>query len=203
MTITNTQFNPFPSSNPYTSNIYSNNNSGWSGRGFTRCSQNTPVPNAKPFSMDNKQYWDNVTVPNGEVVPMGCENMMHMMPQFNDDLFQCPDGTLISKSTGKILRDNTKLTDFPSRKMTMKNFASDYKTWNDREIFDFKPNRRNECDNQMSNDDIAYSEMSKRENEKLKNNMSDLQKRLLADLENGFITKKTRLIDESQKLQKH
>ena len=38
MTITNTQFNPFPVSNPLTSNIYSNNNSGWSGKGFVRCS---------------------------------------------------------------------------------------------------------------------------------------------------------------------
>ena len=196
MTITNTQFNPFPVSNPLTSNIYSNNNSGWSGRGFTRCSQNTPVPKAKPFSMEAKQYWDNVTVPNGEAVPMGCEHMMHMMPQFNDDLFQCPDGTLISKSTGKILRDNTKTSEFPSEKMRMMKTPTEDNCWNDREIYSFNPIKRNNINVGLSKDDIEYAEFSKKENEKLKNNMSDLQKQLLSNLENGGIFKNTKLVEE-------
>jgi hypothetical protein len=38
---------------------------------------------------------------------MGCEGKMAMMPQYNSDIFQCPDGTIISISTGKIIKDNS------------------------------------------------------------------------------------------------
>lgn len=30
--------------------------------------------------MEDKNYWDNVSVPNGEVVPMGAEGNISMLP---------------------------------------------------------------------------------------------------------------------------
>lgn len=195
MTINNCNINPYPTSNPYTSRFYGNNNVMWNQTGFKRCSQNTPVPKSKPFTMEAKQYWDNVSVPNGEVVPMGAEGNISMLPQFNDDLFQCPDGTLISKSTGKILRDNTKNTDFPNSKMRTigKNIEN---TWDDRKIYDFSSSRQKETEIGLSKSDIEYAEISKRENEKLKNNMTDLQKQLLSDLESGKMLKLSKLTEE-------
>jgi hypothetical protein len=128
---------------------------------------------------------------------MGREHIMHMMPQFNDDLFQCPDGTLISKSTGKILIDNTKTYEFPSEKMRMVKAPTKDNCWNDNDIYNFNPVKNHTVDVGLSKDDVEYAELSKQENEKLKTNMSDLQKQLLFDLENGRIFKNTKLIEEN------
>lgn len=73
MTINNSNINPYPTSNAYTSRLYGNNNMMWNRSGFARCSQNAQVPKAKPFTQESKEYWDRVQVPDGEVVPMGCE----------------------------------------------------------------------------------------------------------------------------------
>jgi len=147
--------------------------------------------------MEDKKYWDSVKVPDGGAIPMGQESMMSMMPQFNTDLFQCPDGTLISKSTGKVLRDNTKNTDFPGSKLRMIKQPSS-SDWNDSDIMNFNPCPSNEEQAGLSKDDIAYAELSKKENEKLKQNMTDLQKKLLSDLESGKMLRLTKLVDENQ-----
>ena len=70
--------------------------------------------------------------------------------------------------------------------------------WNDREIYDFNPVKPKEMSVGLSKDDIEYAELSKRENEKLENNMGDLQKELLKKLEDGSLMKKSELIEVNE-----
>lgn len=198
MTISNFGFNPYPTSNPLTSRHIGNNNVMWNQTGFRRCSQSTPVPRSKPFSIEDFQKSQSLEVPCQNQVPMGCEGRMPMIPEYNSDIFQCPDGTLISKSTGKILRDNTKSTDFPGQKMRMMNSGSISKEWNDKEIMDLDLTRQKEKEAGLSKADMEYAKISEIENKKLEDNMTDLQKKLLADLESGKIVKKSRLVPESR-----
>jgi hypothetical protein len=197
MTISNFGFNPYPTSNPLTSRHIGNNNVMWNQTGFRRCSQSTPVPNSKPFSMEDFQKSQSLEVPCQNQIPMGCEGRMPMVPEYNSDIFQCPDGTLISKSTGRILRDNTKSTDFPGQKMRMINTGSISKEWNDKEIMDFDMSHQKEREAGLSKADIEYAKISEIENKKLEDNMTGLQKKLLADLESGKIVKKSKLVPES------
>lgn len=198
MTVSNFGFNPHPTSNPLTSRHVGNNNVMWNQTGFRRCSQSTPVPRSKPFSIEDLQKSQSLEVPCQNQVPMGCEGRMPVIPEYNSDIFQCPDGTLISKSTGRILRDNTKSTDFPGEKMRMMNTGSISKEWNDKEIMDLDLTHQKEKEAGLSKADMEYAKISEIENKKLEDNMTDLQKKLLADLESGKIVKKSRLVPESR-----
>lgn len=198
MTLGNSGFNPHPTSNSLTSRYIGNNNVMWNQTGFRRCSQSTPVPRSKPFlAIEDFQKSQSLEVPCQNQIPMGSENRLAFDPQFNPDVFQCPDGTLISKSTGKILRDNTKSTDFQGQKMRMMNTRDLPREWNDREIMSLDPVRQKETEAGLSRADIEYAKISEVENRKLENNMTDFQKKLLADLENGKILKKSGLVPES------
>lgn len=107
MTINNYRINPYPTSNPLTSRHIGNNNIMWDQKGFQRCDQNATVPYSKPFSIEDFQVSQSLEVPHQNQIPMGCEGQMSMMPQFNQDLFQCPDGTLISISQRKVIRNSS------------------------------------------------------------------------------------------------
>lgn len=118
---------------------------------------------------------------------MGCENGLDILPYINPDIHQCPDGTLISKSTGRILRDNTKTAEFPGSRLRHKTIDRT-PDWNDRNM--------SFGNGSLSMDDIQYARMSEVENRKLRNDMTDEQKRMLSDLENGEIFKLSKLKDE-------
>ena len=201
MTISNFGFNPYPTSNPLTSRHIGNNNVMWNQTGFRRCSQSAPVPRSKPFSIEDFQESQSLEVPCQNQVPMGCEGIMSMMPEYNSDIFQCPDGTLISKSTGKILRDNTKSMDFPGEKMRMMDTGSISKEWNDEEITDLDMSHQREREAGLSREDIEYAKISEIESRNLEANMTDFQKKLLADLESGNILQKSKLVPESRQRQ--
>lgn len=115
---------------------------------------------------------------------MGCENGLDILPYINPDIHQCPDGTLISKSTGRILRDNTKKTEFPS-------FMHKCRTIG--QVPDWNSNDMSFDNNGLTMDDIQYTKMSEVESKRLRNSMTDDQKRMLSDLENGKIFKLSKL----------
>lgn len=194
MTISNANINPYPTSNPLTSRHIGNNNIMWNQTGFKRCSQSAKVPYSKPFSIEDFQrQQQSLEVPCQNQIPMGAEGKMAMMPQYNSDIFQCPDGTIISISTGKIIKDNLNNQNQSGEKMRWVKSPSE-KTWNDNEIMNLIPHNQNEVG--LSKSDIEYSRISEIQNKKLKDNMSDLQKNLLADLENGNILKKSHFVEE-------
>lgn len=106
---------------------------------------------------------------------MGCENSLDILPHINPDIHQCPDGTLISISTGRIIRDNTKTAEFP--KMRTATHMGDIRDWNSPSV----------DSGGLSDCDIQYARMAEIENRKLRNSMTDEQKKMLSDLENGKI----------------
>lgn len=81
--------------------------------------------------------------------------------------------------------------------MRMMNTRDLPREWNDREIMSLDPVRQKETEAGLSRADIEYAKISEVENRKLENNMTDFQKKLLADLENGKILKKSGLVPES------
>jgi len=71
--------------------------------------------------------------------------------------------------------------------------------WNNDEINFFDPTHTKETAAGLSRDDIEYAKMAEKENKKLQDNMTDEQKKMLADLESGKILRLTKLIPESKK----
>jgi len=51
----------------------------------------------------------------------------------------------------------------------------------------------------MDKDDMEYQRYSEMKNRELRDNMNDIQRKLLSDVENGLFNSKTRLIEESKK----
>lgn len=115
---------------------------------------------------------------------MGCENSLDILPHIIPDIHQCPDGTLISISTGRIIRDNTKTVKFPKMRTTI--HTGGIRDWNSPSM----------DSGGLSERDIQYARMSEIENRKLRDSMTDEQKKMLSDLETGKIFRLSKLKNE-------
>lgn len=159
------------------------------GMGFQRCSQDTPVPVAKPFSFNDMRQYD-IQVPNGEEVPMGCEYLMSNSLRGNT--FTCMDGTVLDINSGKVLKKgNVCEKDGVWSERTMNMNCSYGKTWTNDAENPFAPH----AESTLGDDDIEYRKYSEIKNREVIGNMTEEQKRLLKDLDDGLIMRKTRLTE--------
>lgn len=192
-----TTTNPHPLANPLNSRVMGNGYSSWVGTAF-RKDGNLSVPVPKPYVPQNPH---SLKIPSGNPVPMGSEHLMAFEPRYNKDLFQLSDGTLISKSTGRIVRRGTEygssLECWGNRKIGNP-FGSGNTSWNELDglPLNMDPYERRMAEAGLSREDIEYAKRSEIENKKLLANMNEEQKRLLKKLENGKITKPSRLIPD-------
>jgi len=187
--------NPHPFANPLNSRVLGNGYSSWTGSAF-RKGIDLKVPIQEPYVPQNPQ---SLRIPSGNPVPMGSEHLMAFDPRYNRDLFQLSDGTLISKSTGRIVRkgteDGSSLGCWGNKKIGNP-FESQNTSWNelDRLPLNMDPYERRMTEAGLSKEDVEYAKRGEIENRKLLANMSEEQIRLLRKLENGEITKPSRLI---------
>jgi hypothetical protein len=190
-----TAFNPHPMANQLNAQAFGNGRSVWTGTALTR-NANSSVPIPKPYVPGNHE---TLEVPSGNPVPMGSEHLMAFEPRFNSVLFRLSDGTIISKSTGKIIRNGTESGRNPecwgSRKIDNP-FERHQVSWNDLDKLPLQMNpfERKMTEAGLSSEDIAYAKRGEIENRKLLASMTEEQKRLLKKLENGEITKPSSLV---------
>ena len=119
-------------------------------------------------------------------------------PSFNGDLLRLSDGTLISKSTGRVVKNGAEEGSsagcWGNRKIGNP-FGVQGASWNDldRLPLNMDPMERRMVEAGLSPEDIEYARMCEAGSRNLVANMSDEQVRLLKKLENGEITRLSRL----------
>lgn len=121
--------------------------------------------------------------------------------QANSKLVVCPDGTMLDFKTGRVVLDphkNARAGEWgPTKTISPPRITG---SWNDRSAADLSNNMQAPLSRELDAADSAkyWSEVESKEHAEC-GEMSDAQKKLLADLEAGHIMKLSRLelVDES------
>ena len=165
---------------------------------FEHCSPDTSVPESQSYTSmlyEQRERQASLQVPHDYEVPMGCENTYMMNMNIDPSrYFTCPDGSVIDLKTRKKVVANKvdRETQEHSKMRWIDRFTQNDNQWgriNDM-IRNFDPSHPYQSAMGMTKDDIAYQEMANRESAKLKANMTQEQKNVLANLEK-FIGKNT------------
>lgn len=127
--------------------------------------------------------------------------MMALDPRHNRDLLRLSDGTIISKSTGRVVRNGIEegsSTGCWGNRKIGNPFGDQGASWNDldRLPLNMDPNERKMVEVGLSPEDIEYARMREAGSRSLVANMSDEQVKLLKKLENGEITRLSRLVPD-------
>ena len=177
---------PNPLANPLNTRTYSTGS-------FVK-NPDAKVPDSSPFDPSNGKVNDNLHVPN----QIGLNDSVYGncgRPIDSNRYFRCADGTILDLKTQRIVSRSEMLkdpTEWGSDTLCRKCSFD----WNDSEIYSLPDSRyTKDGDPRISDDDKRYWEMAEKESKKMMDNMNDEQKRLLASLEHGGITRKSRLVD--------
>ena len=189
--------NPHPLANPYNTRFYGNFNINKQMNSGFYINRNCDlhVPQAKPYIPQddnlNTQY-DNLHVPNQ--LPL---NSPAVLNTFQTSRFvTLPDGTVIDMVARKVVKDpNTTPGCWGSGKLSRPKETESM--WTDEDIYGQKQLFGSVQDTGLSKNDIEYNRMKQEQDKKLVSNMSDEQKRMLANLDS--ILGKSKLIEESKK----
>ena len=199
MTINNYTVNQNPLANPFNSRVHGNYCvQRQCGTNFyinrTSNPNSLQVPVSKPYDPNIGYENQNLEVPCQNQIPMGMESGLPFEIQMNPERFYTsPDGTVFDLNTNKMIVKGKYQNNAPGcwGDGKIKWQKSPETEWNDREIHSLGGNEQNIG---LTKNDILYAEMQKKRNQEIENNMSDIQKELLNDLNSGKITRKSKLL---------
>ncbi len=178
--------NPNPLVNPLNTRMYS--------KGSFVKNPNAEVPDSSPFDPSKIQSDDNLHTPN----QIGLTDSVYGNRGSGLDgnrYFRCADGSILDLRTKRVV-SHAELSKDPTEwhsGTVERKYSSE---WNDREICSLPDSRyTNTGESQISDEDKRYWDIAEKESRKMIDNMNDEQKRLLASLEHGEITRNSRLVD--------
>lgn len=150
-----------------------------------------------PFTSQNQfggvvfQRNSKATVPVARPYGMGCEDDGLHVPHQNVPMYSSGSFQFDRKPTNPGEWSSYGWKDMSDR---FSMYTGRKSSWNDEQYFD--PTRPKETALGFSRDDIEYAKMREKKDRELLNNITDSQKRMVADLLSGKIFKLSKLIEE-------